>query len=115
MENNMRVNRKAWAQRRPHRSAKGGTERHPRTVPMDKRIVPNDASRAAPCAFDPAFPARNVSGAGEYTEPAHSPMMETSRYDEFRRVRRRYSGENSIAMALRVDSAGLQRAGSCTP
>src|SRR5215471_19440512 len=71
--------------------------------------------RVASSADAPCFVAKKAAPEGTYTVPAHKPAMDTSRYVAFKRVRLRYSGEKSIAMARLADSGGFHRFGSCTP
>ena len=108
--------------RRPSVSAIGGSTRHPSIVPAESSIVPYDARRAASCAAYPSRRAICVTDAGTYTEPAHSPMIETKRYTEFSTVRRLYMGENSFRNAAVIvgrllwsSTRACQRADSCTP
>ncbi len=45
-------------------------------VPMDKIAVPRDAARAAAA---PSRLAMAITAVGTYTDPAHNPVIETSK------------------------------------
>ena len=64
---------------RPMRSAIRGSTTQPRIVPVERIIVPYDARRAARIAGTPPRSAICVTAAGTYTDPAHKPMIDTSR------------------------------------
>src|SRR2546428_13710822 len=55
-------------------------------------MVAREASRAAGAGAKPARAARCVTAAGTYTDPAQSPMIDTSRYAQLSTVRRRKAG-----------------------
>src|SRR5581483_3881711 len=95
--------------RRPNRSASGGSAKQPAMVPTDSTIVPYDANRAASAAAKPSRPAICVTDAGTYTDPAHNPTIDTSRYSAFSHVRRAYSGVNSLAKAVSTDGRSRLR------
>ena len=77
--------------------------------------------RAPAGAARPAWAARWMTEAGTYTDPAHNPMIETSRYAELRSVRRRYGGAKierkarPIVQSARSRTLLCHRAGSRTP
>src|SRR5207253_10336424 len=64
--------------------------------------VPNAPRRAASAAVRPSRSTIWVTDVGTYTDPAHSPTIDTSRYKELSHVRRAYLGENSFAKADRI-------------
>ena len=89
----------------------------PRIVPAARIIVPYDARRAASATLCPSRTAICVTDAGTYTDPAHSPMIETKTSSELTMVRRAYVAEKSMRNAWRIDGrvCPSHRADSCTP
>src|ERR1051326_2378917 len=65
--------------RRPKRSAIHGSATQPRIVPAESSIVPYDASDPALAAVRPVRSAISRTDVGTYTDPAHNPMIDTSR------------------------------------
>src|SRR5258707_1900262 len=62
-------------------------------------MVPYDASRAASAPANPSRRAISRTEVGTYTDPAHSPMIDTSRYSELSTVLRAYPGAKILANA----------------
>ena len=62
---------------------------------MDSSMVAYDARRAPSTVLMPDCAARKVTEEGTYTDPAHSPIMDTSRNAAFSSVRLRYSSPKS--------------------
>src|SRR5260370_21646008 len=89
--------------RRQLRSAKIGSNTHPKTVATESSIV---ASEIRCVTFTPGIFSRltiSVIAAGTYTDPAHKPIIETSTYNEFTIVRLRSSGRNNDASGRKTD------------
>src|SRR5260370_15700997 len=81
--------------RRQLRSAKIGSNTHPKTVATESSIVASEIRRVT---FTPGIFFRltiSVIAAGTYTDPPHKPIIETSTYNEFTIARLRNSGRNS--------------------
>src|SRR4029077_1156731 len=86
IEKNITTKYPASASRRPSASASVGNTRQPRIVPAESTIVPYEASRAASAPPKPSRSAISRADAATYTDPAHNPMIDTSRYSELRTV-----------------------------
>src|ERR1039458_413110 len=82
------------------RSARGGTTRQPRIVPIDNRPVPSEAIFTAVATAIPCFLARVMMAVGSYTAPAHRPTIATVSRAALTMVRRRYC-------ALKICASGL--------